>query len=276
MAKNDRGSLPEPAPLQGAAGAKPRRATRDDPDAGHGGIQVISRAAEIMKALDSVPGGLSLGEIAVRVGLPRSTVQRIVKALLFERFLMPSGINSRVTLGPLQLRLASGVQVDVVQLVRPILDELSDKAGETVGLSMYDRGRALFVDQVSAPNRLAAIARVGEFIPLDRTANGKALLAAIHCDAKARALVGEYLQALPLPFGGSAELAAIVETKVAFDNEEYTEGVSAVGTWFCDRNGQPYAISIPVPTMRFDGGTRLVDLLLAARQEVIRSLALKE
>ena len=44
------------------------------------GIQVISRAASILRALRDEPDGLSLGQIATRVELPRSTVQRIVRS----------------------------------------------------------------------------------------------------------------------------------------------------------------------------------------------------
>lgn len=51
-------------------------------DAGkHSGIQVIARAAAVMRALGSNPQGLSLAAIAQIVDLPRSTVQRIITAL---------------------------------------------------------------------------------------------------------------------------------------------------------------------------------------------------
>jgi len=45
------------------------------------GIQVISRAADILRVLGENAGGQSLGQIARKVELPRSTVQRIVSAL---------------------------------------------------------------------------------------------------------------------------------------------------------------------------------------------------
>ena len=44
-------------------------------------VQVIARAAAVLRTLEGQPGGLSLGQIAQDVGLPRSTVQRIVAAL---------------------------------------------------------------------------------------------------------------------------------------------------------------------------------------------------
>jgi len=50
-------------------------------DSGSAGIRVIARAADILGALSKHTDGLTLGEIAQQVELPRSTVQRIVQAL---------------------------------------------------------------------------------------------------------------------------------------------------------------------------------------------------
>ena len=52
------------------------------------GIQVISRAVKVLRALEGKPDGLSLSAIANEVDLPRSTVQRIVGALATEGFLI--------------------------------------------------------------------------------------------------------------------------------------------------------------------------------------------
>ena len=51
-------------------------------------VQVIARAAAILRALEEQPAGLSLGQIAQRVDLARSTVQRIVAALAAEKLLI--------------------------------------------------------------------------------------------------------------------------------------------------------------------------------------------
>jgi DNA-binding IclR family transcriptional regulator len=48
-------------------------------------VQVIARAAHILRALEGEDSGLSLGQIAARVGLARSTVQRIVASLETEK-----------------------------------------------------------------------------------------------------------------------------------------------------------------------------------------------
>jgi IclR family acetate operon transcriptional repressor len=54
------------------------RTSRERPQ---GQVQVIARAAAILRALEDEAAGLSLGQIAQRVNLARSTVQRIVAAL---------------------------------------------------------------------------------------------------------------------------------------------------------------------------------------------------
>src|SRR3974377_2427185 len=70
-------------------------------------VQVIARAAAILRALEDQALGLSLGQIAQRVDLARSTVQRIVAALEAEKLLIAASPNGRVRLGPPLLRLAA-------------------------------------------------------------------------------------------------------------------------------------------------------------------------
>ena len=82
---------------------------------------MIARAAAILRALEEQPAGLSLGQIAQRVGLARSTVQRIVAALAAEKLLIAASPTGRVRLGPTILRLAASVRTDFVASARPFL-----------------------------------------------------------------------------------------------------------------------------------------------------------
>ena len=49
-----------------------------------------------------------------------------------------------------------------------------------------------------------------------------------------------------------AELDDIRKTNLAFDLEEHGEGISAIGIAMLDLMGRPVAVSIPVPSQRFD------------------------
>ena len=219
-----------------------------------GGVQVISRAAEILRALKADDRGMSLGAIAERVGLPRSTVQRLVNALIAERLVVASSAEGGLRIGPEIQALAAASRVAIGELIRPILEDLSQKTGETVDLSVFRDDRMLFVDQVVGSHRLRAVSAVGEVFPMTTTANGKAALSLLDdqvVDAIAtrelKAKSGSKRAIRPL----RAEIGRARQTGYALDLDEHTEGISAVGAAFATSTGLIYAISIPAPSYRF-------------------------
>ena len=152
-------------------------------------VQVIARAATILRALEEENAGLSLGQIAQRVNLARSTVQRIVAALETEKLVIAATPNGRVRLGPTILRLAASVRSDFIALARPHLERLSEELHETVDLSTVKKDHLVFIDQVIGSQRLRTVSAVGETFPLYCTANGKAYLAQLS-DPAIEALIG--------------------------------------------------------------------------------------
>lgn len=258
-------------------GQRRQKAAGTRPGAPRQTIQVIARAASILRALEGEEAGLSLGQIAERVGLARSTVQRIVESLSKEQFVIAAAPSARVRLGPALVRIASSASLEINQIVRPIITELSRASGETVDLSMLKGGAAVFIDQVTGTHRLRAVSAVGESFPLHCTANGKALLGLLPND-EARRLLKE---PLPRPTRNTLRTAAAVMRQVeacrrrgfAVDNEEHTEGISAVGTAFFDLASRQLALSIPAPTLRFQRRRReLTEQLLAARARIVEAL----
>jgi DNA-binding IclR family transcriptional regulator len=121
------------------------RATEAD---GKAQIQVLARAAAILRTLEDEDAGLSLGQIAARVNLPRSTVQRIVAALEAETFLIPASAAGGVRLGPALMRLAASVNTGVSAIARPLLLALSEELMETVDISVPRKDQVVFVDEV--------------------------------------------------------------------------------------------------------------------------------
>jgi DNA-binding IclR family transcriptional regulator len=237
------------------------------------GIQVISRAAAILRALRDEPDGLSLGQIANRVELPRSTVQRIVHALVAERLLMAASPTGRVRLGMEILALAANSKIDIVEIAHPHLKQLSEATGETVDLAVLRRDHLVFLDQVAGHQRLRAVSAVGELFPLHCTANGKACLALLDDDDVAQRLSRTELRLangkLRTMRSLLQELKLIRETGIAFDEEEHFPGISAVGAAFRDHGGTIYAISIPAPTSRFiTSRAQTGPLLLACRERL--------
>ena len=218
-------------------------------------VQVIARAANVLRALEGENDGLSLGQIAQRVGLARSTVQRIVDALSEEHFVIAASPTSGVRLGPALIRLAASARVEFDQITRPLLMDLSKQVGETVDLSVLKGNGAVFTDQVQGAHRLRAVSAVGDTFPLHCSANGKALLSVIDEQKLEKLLRFPMTRMTANTIVQRAELLKAIESArrlgVAFDLEEHTEGICAVGTAFLDPIGRAIAISIPVPTTRF-------------------------
>ncbi|MBJ7518347.1 MAG: IclR family transcriptional regulator [Solirubrobacteraceae bacterium] len=207
-----------------------------------GGIQAIARAGRVLRALEAAPEGLTLAALSTAVDLPKSTVHRLVAALTEEE-LVTTSPDGAIRLGGGLVRLGAATRRALRHDLRPVLAQLRDEVDETVDLSVLDGPSVRFVDQLPAEHRLRAVSAVGVAFPLHTTANGKALLAALPDDAVA-ALV-------PRDAALAAELDEIRRTGIAFDREEHTEGISAVGTAVHDAAGPVAAISIPVPTARF-------------------------
>lgn len=231
-------------------------------------IQVISRAASLLRALQDHPDGLSLGELAKRVALPRSTVQRIVDALDREGLVSAASASRGVRLGPALLALAAATRFHLAELARDTLEDIAKACLETVDLSILDHDKAVFIDQVTGSQRLTAVSAVGVAFPLHACANGKAMLAAMSREEFSRVR-----KQLPLGANTTATIVSLeqLETEldsiralgVAYDHDEHAEGISAVARAMRSPSGELFAVSIPVPSQRFRKNEKgLTDLLL--------------
>jgi len=241
------------------------------------GIQVIARAANILRAVENAPNGLSLGQIAKRTGLARSSVQRIVQALVAEDFLTPSSGREGLRIGPGIARLAGPALHSPSQAIARLLRDLGADVGETVDLATLSGGSVVFVDQVQGSHRLVALSAVGERFPLHCTANGKAILS-LHSKEDAEVLIGRSLDEHP---GHKLrnrrallrELEDARTTRLAYDFEEHGQGIFAIGTAFMGPDATPLAVSIPVPAQRFaEQREYLAERLLAFRRSVREAL----
>jgi DNA-binding IclR family transcriptional regulator len=241
------------------------------------GVQVLARAITILHALEQSRDGLSLGDIARRVALPRATVQRIIETLADENFVVGAGEGSGLRLGPALIALAAAARNNVAEIARPHLAALSRSTGETVDLSIYENRKAVFLDQIVGSHRLRAVSAIGKSFELHCAANGKAMLATLPAgdlDSYARKKLGRFTPHTVTSWPQlKGELDAIGRSGVAFDREEQSLGICAVGTAFHDAARGLYAISIPTPTQRFAGREDLLSqALLECRSELVAVL----
>ncbi|MRR12566.1 IclR family transcriptional regulator, partial [bacterium] len=233
----------------------------EPPKAERQSVQVIARAATILRALERNPEGLSLGEIAKLVDLSRSTVQRIVDALDRERLVLASSMGRGVRLGPALLRLAAATHFEIGEMARGTMEALSRETGETVDLSVLDDDKIVFVHQVVGSHALRAVSAVSEAFPLHCTSPGKVFLASLDevklARLKKRIKLTRFTPATIVSWSAlEKELETVRRTGIGADREEYTPGISAVAVLLEGPTGDLAALSVPVPTQRFESNER--------------------
>lgn len=241
----------------------------------HAGVQVISRVAAILRALANSPGGLGIAELARAVDLPRSTVYRIVATLADDGFVTMGRGRQGVQLGPELGQLAAASRRGLAEVAHPYMESMAAELNETVDLAVLQRGQVRFIDQAVGSQRLRAQVIIGEVYPAYCTANGKAMLAAQSPAALEGVLATiRLVRHTPNTIVRKAsllkELEEIRRTGVAFDREEHTLQICAVGSVIRDRFGRMAgAITIATPANRFYGREeQLIASLLDGRDRI--------
>lgn len=225
------------------------------------GIQVLRRAAAALDEIATAPGRLRLVDLHSRLGLAKSTTRRLLVGLMEVGFAAVDD-DGRIILGERLLGLASSNAAHITATFRPTLERVAEDTAETVDLSIYRGGQMLFIDQIESPHRLRAVSAVGARFPLFDTANGKAALALFD-----EAELNQVLEPLGAERAARAraEVDEIRTSRIAFDRDEHTEGISAAGVAARAAGGNIVAISVPAPTDRFVAHqTRIVGALRRA------------
>ena len=256
--------------------ADPETAVPRSPD-GQGGVQVIARVGQVLRALDGETQGLSLAQLADRVGLPRSTVHRIVTALVSEGLIATASPAGRVRIGPEFARLASSSQADLWKEAEPFMRRIFDEIGETVDCSVLDGDHVRVVHGIPAQHHLRVTADVGTTFPLHCSSKGRAILAAYAPDVAARMLPDTLERYTENTVTNRDELldvlATVRKTGIAYNREEATHGICSAAIAIRGSSGALLAISVPVPSQRYWGlEEKITRVLLEVRKEALAAL----
>jgi DNA-binding IclR family transcriptional regulator len=145
-----------------------------------GGIrssQTLDRGLRVLKVLAQEPSGLTVTELASRLGIHRTNVYRLLATLAQHR-LVRRDRNGRYFLGTGVMELARGVAHDLRTAALPILAELAEKVQATAFLTLADGDEAVALAVVEPRRTNIHVAyRVGFRHPIDRGASGLAILA---------------------------------------------------------------------------------------------------
>lgn len=143
----------------------------------------------LVQYLASQRGPVPASTLASALGLPRSTVYRLLGVLEQHGFVLHFAELQRYGIGLAAFELSSGFsrQEPLSRLGRPLLAGLVDEVGESAHLAVLHGRDVIYLVEERAPRRPSLVTDVGVRLPSHLTASGRALLAALP-PAQVRAL----------------------------------------------------------------------------------------
>ncbi|MFE5837384.1 IclR family transcriptional regulator [Arthrobacter sp. NPDC056493] len=209
-------------------------------------LLVLHKVAEILGCFSVGEPEPTLQQIIRQTGLPSSTCQRLVQNMVREGFLDRDGDRYRIGIGMVRWAAPGTLGLDLVKLVKPVLQQLRDETGESACLYVRDGAFRTVVAVAETRHVVMRPFMVGMVMPLHAGAPGKIFLA---YDPDAWSSLGEaelsrYTPATP----GTLELLR-AQAQAAREQGYYAA--------FGERNEDVGSVSAPV----FDHTGRLAGVL---------------
>ena len=143
------------------------------------GSQTLDRGIRALEIVAATPGGLTVQEVADRLGVHRTIAHRLLTTLA-EHQLIARGPDNRFRAGGGLIALAGGLQSTLRDTAMPIMRELAEELESTVVLLVRE-GEEVVGIAVAAPTkaRYHLAFRTGSRHPLGRGSAGICLLSAL-------------------------------------------------------------------------------------------------
>ena len=141
--------------------------------------QSVLKALDVLECLASAEQPLSAQEVAQRCSLSRPTAYRHLITLLTRDYVTNCEDDRYYQIGPKVLELSKSFldRLDLLELAKTSMRELSRTSQETIHLTVLDGTEILYVAKVDGPQSVRMYSAIGTRNPLYCTAMGKAILA---------------------------------------------------------------------------------------------------
>lgn len=213
-------------------------------------VKSATRTLDLLELLAGAPGGLSHGDIAGALDIPRSSVTALLASLIERDFVEFDEARRQYHLGHAVLKLGRAYlgRLDLVGRARPLMTRLSDELGEACALTIRRADDVIVVWKIDDPDphRPSLSMQLGQSGPVFASASGKAMLA-----AEGPAAVEAYLAGVDLgrrTAGATldreslrADLEQTLGSGIGFSRGEMFAQIIAVGVAVAGPTGAPVA-----------------------------------
>lgn len=140
-------------------------------------VPALDRGLRLLQLFDRSHTQLTAPEIGRALGIPRSTVFRLIQTLEGMGFLERA--DSAWRLGPAVLRLGFEymASLEITDIARPVLERLRDDTGLPAQIAIRDGREIVIAGRVTAPSAFSSNVHVGTRMPAHGTVLGRQFLA---------------------------------------------------------------------------------------------------
>ncbi len=237
---------------------------------------MVERITLIMNAFDCRGTRLTLEQVTVRTGLPRSTAHRILDQLVHEAWVRHT--HAGYCLGPRALTFGGqdGTHGEIRAAAASAIQDLHLHTGLVVHLGVLEDADVLYLDKLGGAFATTLPSRVGGRVPAHMTAVGKAMLAWLPPERVDELFTGKLVRRTERSIADLAVLhqeCARIRTRngLAFDNGEAVPGVVCVAAAIRGQRGLAAALSL-CGEAQATPLERVAPLILDAAREVSRRL----
>jgi len=237
-----------------------------------GGVQSLGRAFSILEAVARHRDGIGLADLSKLVGLHNSTTFHLAKTMVSLGYIRQEKDSKRYRIGrPLFALAASALdEIEMVNVAKPLLEELSRETGESSHFSVRMGDAVVVIARTGGPGAFQLADRVGVVRPAHCTALGKVMLASLSEDQLKRFL--ERVELKPSTEKSITEVPALLReiaevrrTGIAYDEGEFNLEVRCIAVPVKDFTGQIVgALGISCPIWRQANQTQKAKMLQAA------------
>lgn len=241
----------------------------------------LERALLLLERLSSDDGKMGVGELANSVNLPKSTTHRILDTLLKTGFVEQDSLSEKYSIGlkAIEIGMAGLKNVDLVQTAAPHLKDLVFYTKQTSFLAVFNKGDIVYIYKVEGTSSVITNANLGARNPAHCTGLGKAIMSYFPLEDIDRIVTEKGLHRYTETTITDRqlflqELSQIRQSGVAFNYEEYDEGLSSIAAPIFNFTGQVIAaISVAGPTNRIvEDRENIENMLKEKSAEISRRL----
>ena len=202
-------------------------------------VAALARGLAILRCFRSGDRYLGNQEIARRTGLAKPTVSRLTYTLKRIGFLTHSKMREEYALGAGVLALGHAylAALNMRELARPLMQEVADFAQSTVSLGENDGQHMVIVEICHGSPTYLLRLDVGQRVPHNSTALGRAYLAAMTPELRA-----QRIEAITRPLQPAQRTKLGAEMEASLRNYDKHGFVYSFGDW----NPDIFAVGVPL------------------------------